>query len=131
MLKTRMPLGGEGSTRFVLLIDSITQLAPDDAGAIVIAGSHGGRSAGEVALSVPLALVVFNDAGVGKDEAGIVALSMLQEHGVAAAAVGHFSARIGDAMDMWQHGEIAHLNDAARETGLRAGMQLRAALGAR
>jgi hypothetical protein len=112
----------------VLLVDSITQLVPADAGAIVVSGSHGGRSSGEVALETPVAAAFFNDAGVGKDEAGIAALAMLQQRGVAAGTVAHSSARIGDAMDAWAHGVISQLNDAARGRGLQVGVPLQAAL---
>ena len=57
----------------IVLMDSITLLTGDDAHAIVVSASHGGVSAGEVALEVPLNAVFFNDAGVGKDEAGSAA----------------------------------------------------------
>lgn len=113
--------------RWMLLLDSITQLEPGDAGAWVVAGSHGGTSSGEVACGLPLAAVAFNDAGVGKDEAGIVALAMLQQRGVPALAVAHTSARIGDALDVWEHGVVSRLNDAARSMGWREGETLQAA----
>lgn len=118
----------EGPWGRVLLVDSITQLEPDDAGAIVVAGSHGGTSSGEVACSLPLAAVFFNDAGVGKDDAGIVALQMLQHRGVPAGAVAHTSARIGDALDSWQHGVISRLNEAARAKGWCEGQLLQSVL---
>ncbi len=125
MHKTEVTRGPGG---VVLIMDSITQVAPEDNGAIVVSASHGGASSGEIALAVPLKLVFFNDAGVGKDAAGIVALAMLQRRGVAAGAVAHTSARIGDAQDMWDGGVIAHLNDAARGLGLAVGRPLREAL---
>ena len=53
-----------GNGRRVLVMDSITLVTADDAGAIVVSGSHGGRSSAHFALEVPLTLVVFNDAGV-------------------------------------------------------------------
>ncbi|MGA8031312.1 MAG: methyltransferase domain-containing protein [Casimicrobiaceae bacterium] len=102
----------------VIIVDSITQLAPDDAGAIVVCGSHGGTSAGTFALEVPLAAVFFNDAGAGKDGAGIAALTMLQARGVPAGTVAHTSARIGDAQDAWDNGVLSHVNAAARALGL-------------
>ncbi|MFO1217948.1 MAG: hypothetical protein U1E89_06125 [Burkholderiaceae bacterium] len=117
-----------GAGRQVLLLDSITQLEPGDAGTLVVAGSHGGTSSGEVACSLPLAGVVFNDAGVGKDEAGIAALAMLQQRSVPALAVAHTSARIGDALDVWEHGVISRLNDAARARGWREGEPLQTVL---
>jgi hypothetical protein len=118
----------QGPWGCVLLVDSITQLEPGDAGAIVIAGSHGGTSSGEVACSLPLAAVVFNDAGVGKHDAGIAARQMLQRRGVPAGAVAHTSARIGEALDSWQHGVISCLNDAARAKGWREGEALQVML---
>ena len=112
----------------VIVIDSITQLEASDAGAVVVSGSHGGTSSGEFALALPLRLVFFNDAGVGKDDAGIAALVTLQVRGVAAAAVAHGSARIGDALDAWQHGVISHVNDAADALGLRVGQSVQLAV---
>lgn len=125
MLKQLVARGAKGR---VLLIDSITQLEAGDAGAIVVAGSHGGTSSGEFACALPLAAVFFNDAGVGKDGAGIAALAMLQQRGVPAGAVAHTSARIGDALDGWACGVISRLNEAARARGLREGEPLQAAL---
>jgi hypothetical protein len=85
----------------VALLDSITQVKPDHAGMVVVTGSHGGVSAAHYARAVAARLYVFNDAGVGKDEAGIAALTSLDAHGLAAATVSHLSARIGEARDTW------------------------------
>jgi hypothetical protein len=112
----------------VVLLDSVTQVTPAHAGCVVITGSHGGLSAGRYASAVAARLYVFNDAGVGKDEAGIAALALLDGAGIAAVAVSHASARIGDAQDTWASGVIAHSNGCARRLGLRAGQSLRAAL---
>jgi uncharacterized protein YunC (DUF1805 family) len=125
MLKREVAAGPGGR---VLLMDSITLVTPEDEGAIVVSASHGGTSSGEFALEVPLKAAFFNDAGVGKDEAGIAALAMLERAGVAAGAVAHMSARIGDAQDMWDHGVISHVNEAARALGLAPGQRLREAL---
>ena len=112
----------------VIVMDSITKLTPDDAGAFVVSASHGGVSSGEFALAFPLGAVFFNDAGVGKDNAGIVALEMLQRKGVAAGTVSCTSARIGDSADMWSNGVISHVNAAARKLGLKPGTNLRTML---
>ncbi|MEJ7928727.1 hypothetical protein WG922_01960 [Ramlibacter sp. AN1015] len=117
----------DGALRIVLM-DSITEVSAQDAGSVAVSGSHGGVSSGGFALEVPLKAAFFSDAGVGKDDAGIAALAMLQERGMAAGAVSHTSARIGDARDVWEHGEIAHLNAAARALGLQVGERLREAL---
>jgi hypothetical protein len=109
----------------VLLLDSITWVDAGDAGQIVISGSHGGRSAGEYAIVFPLALCCLNDAGVGKDRAGIVALDMLDERGSPGIAFSHDSARIGEARDAWEHGVISHCNPRAAALGFKAGCGLR------
>lgn len=109
----------------IILMDSITKLSPEDEGAIIISASHGGSSSGEFALEVPVQIVFFNDAGVGKDDAGISALRMLQDRGIAAGTIAHTSGRIGDSQDMWKNGEISHLNALARDMGLREGKKVR------
>ena len=125
--KQWLPAGAAAGGR-VLLVDSITQLDAGDAGAVVISGSHGGRSSASYALAYPLQLVIFNDAGVGKDAAGIAALGLLQQQGRAAATVSHDTARIGDALDAWQHGVLSQVNLLAAAMGLAPGTTLRQAL---
>jgi uncharacterized protein YunC (DUF1805 family) len=125
MLKKEVARGDAGH---VVIMDSITKVTADDEGAVVVSGSHGGASSGEFALEIPLEAVFFNDAGVGKDDAGIVSLAMLQKRGVACGTVSHTSARIGDAQDMWDHGVISHVNETARKLGLTPGTSLRQAL---
>ncbi|MFM8755467.1 MAG: hypothetical protein ACKODU_00265 [Limnohabitans sp.] len=112
----------------VWLMDSITQVTPQDVGAIVVSGSHGGTSSAHYALVAELALAVFNDAGVGKDKAGLAALDILQSQGRAALTVAHTSARIGDAADAWMHGVVSHANASAQHLGFTAGQGLRPAV---
>jgi hypothetical protein len=125
MLKAQVEQGKGGR---VVLMDSITQLEPEDVGAIVVAASHGGASSTVFALEVSLKVVFFNDAGVGKDNAGIAALDMLEENHTAAGTVAHTSARIGDSRDMWEAGVISHVNATALKLGLAPGSSLRRAL---
>ena len=83
----------------VVMVDTIAHVAPEDAGHVVVAGSHGGVSSGEYAARVPVAAVFFNDAGGGKDDAGRAALPYLDERGIAAGTVAHDAAMIGDALE--------------------------------
>lgn len=104
------------------IVDSITELKPGaDGGCLAISGSHGGMSAAHYALAARPLLSVFNDAGVGKEGAGIAALDFLQQHGLAACAVAHTSARIGEAGSTLQDGHISHCNSLARELGVWIG----------
>ena len=125
MLKKEVARGADGR---IVIMDSITKLTPEDASGMVVSASHGGASSGEFALEVPLKAVFFNDAGVGKDDAGIAALAMLQASGVAGGTVSHTSARIGDAQDMWDHGVVSHVNEHARALGIVPGQALGASL---
>ena len=97
----------------VVLLDTVTAVAPQHAGTIVVTGSHGGASVVRYARAVAARLYVFNDAGVGKDEAGIAALAELERDGIAAATVAHDSARIGEARDAFEHGVVSRVNRPA------------------
>jgi Na+/phosphate symporter len=103
------------------LIDSITQLTPQDLGCIAMSGSHGGISSARFAADARPLLSVFNDAGVGKDHAGVAGLAWLQTQGLAACAVAHTSACIGVAQSTLDHGIISHANARAQALGVRVG----------
>lgn len=123
MAKVIMQIGA----RRIVLMDSISYVDESDQGAFVVSGSHGGASSARYALAVPLAGVVFNDAGIGKDNAGIAGLAMLDAQRIPALAVAHTSARIGDAADTWEHGIISACNVSAVVRGGRVGMAVREA----
>ncbi len=88
----------------IVLRDSVTKTEPGDVGTVLVTGSHGGVYAADLAARARVRAAIFNDAGQGKDRAGIAGLDSLQELGLAAAAVAHDSARIGDAGDAWARG---------------------------
>ncbi len=108
-----------------VLVDFITELTAQAAGAALFTGSHGGLSAAQYALKVPTALVVFNDAGIGKAQAGIAALEMMQAAKRAAATVAHTSACIGQAQDTFDHSVFSHANGFAGALGIEAGLRCR------
>lgn len=112
----------------LVLIDSITQIEASDQGSIVITGSHGGMSVVDYVKQHRPCAVFFNDAGIGKDQAGIVALKAFEERGLPAAAYSHMSARIGDANDGWQNGILSHVNPSARALGLTPAQSLKDAI---
>jgi len=112
----------------ICLFDSITEAVGGPPGQVVVSGSHGGVSAGRFAIEARVRLAVFNDAGVGLDEAGIAALPLLQAHGIAACTVAHTSARIGEAASTWASGVVSHANAAELALGIRVGARLRDSL---
>ena len=114
----------------VLIADSITRVGTDAAGAVAVNGSHGGIYAAYLAAKLRVASAVFNDAGVGRDQAGIAGLDYLAGLGIPAAAVGHERARIGDGSDMMARGIITHANSPAIALGCHPGMACREAAAA-
>ena len=99
----------------VVAVDSASLVQAEDRGAIVVTGSHGGLVGGrtETALRVDALAVLFNDAGVGIDNAGISRLPTLETRGIAAATVAARSARIGDARSTFADGHLSHFNHVA------------------
>ena len=103
------------------LVDSITQLGPQDQGCIAVSGSHGGMSSARYALAASPLLSVFNDAGGGLNNAGLAALDFLQANHLAACTVAHNSARIGEAKSTLASGMVNHLNASALALGIQPG----------
>src|SRR5205814_1339473 len=99
-------------------------------GAVVVNASHGGIYAAYLAAKLGAAAAIFNDAGVGHDRAGIAGLDYLQDLGIAAATIGHDTARIGDGADMMARGVITHANTLAQALACRPGMPCRDAAAA-
>jgi len=113
----------------LFLLDSIAHISNAHAHAVVISGSHGGHSAAEfvITLTQKPSCVFFNDAGGGKDNAGRVALDILQSHGVPCVCYSHMSARIGDAQDGYDHGIVSGVNQLAKSLGTDISMPVKLA----
>ncbi len=109
----------------IVLRDSVTKTEPGDAGCVLVTGSHGGVYAANLAARAGVRAAIFNDAGQGRDRAGVAGLGYLQdlgqEFGLAAAAVAHDSARIGDAGDAWARGRLSAVNSLAAALGCAIG----------
>jgi hypothetical protein len=103
------------------LVDSITELGRADAGCLAVSGSHGGASSARYAIAARPLFSVFNDAGVGLDRAGLVALDMLQQQGLAACTVSHSTARIGEAASTLGTGVVSRCNTLAMAHGVVPG----------
>lgn len=123
----REVIGEKGQFKIVLM-DSISYANSGDGGVFAVSGSHGGRSSGDITSALPVVGAIFNDAGVGKEDAGIAGLRALDEKGVPAAAVSSTSARIGDARDTWRSGVISHANSSAQKAGITVGTRVEDAL---
>jgi hypothetical protein len=114
-------------SRRLVLLDSIARIDSAANDQVVVSGSHGGASAAKFVLQLNERphVVFYNDAGVGKDRAGIVALDMLEAAGLACATYSHESACIGNAQDGHLNGIVTHLNERAAALGIRPGDRVR------
>lgn len=106
----------------ILVMDSVTKLAPEDAGKVLVAASHGGVYAGYLAAKGKARGVILNDAGGGLENAGYASLAWADAFGMPAAVVDCMSARIGDGADMIAAGRISHANASATRAGVAVGM---------
>lgn len=105
----------------VVVADSVTQLTRSCRGSVLIAGSHGGTYSAYLAARANVLGVILNDAGIGRESAGIDCLSYFENLGLPAATVSNNSSRIGDGSHMVTHGIISHVNSVAHALGCRQG----------
>jgi len=117
----------EGARRPVWLLDSASLICPDDAGAVVVTGSHGALLGNDPARAAKADVfcALFNDAGIGIGEAGVGRLDALEARGIAGATVAALSARIGDGASTLETGILTRVNALAAGLGGCAGMSAR------
>lgn len=112
----------------ITIADSITFLNENNAGDIVVCGSHGGVSAGEYALKHRVKAVFFNDAGIGKNNAGVKSLETLSDAGILACTVDCMSAEIFNGFDVFENGIISVCNQLAKSRNIRERMTVKEAI---
>ena len=110
----------------VATLDSASQIEPSLLNHVVVTGSHGGLVGNSPtrALKHPVRFAAFNDAGVGKENAGISRLSPLDDQGISAVAVSSSSAEIGSGLSTLEQGIVSSVNEFARAEGAVPGMAL-------
>jgi len=108
-------------------LDSASLVGAEHVGTVVVTGSHGGLLGGrpDTALKYDALAALFNDAGIGIDEAGVTRLPALEARGIAAGTVAVASARIGDARSTYQDGILSRVNPRAAALGIVPGMGAR------
>ncbi len=116
-------LGG----RAIHCLDSASLVGPDDAGEIVVTGSHGALIGGDPARAIKadVRVAVFNDAGFGIADIGVTRLPALDARAIGAVTVSCATARIGDAGSALATGVISCVNVAARGMGAKTAMTLK------
>jgi uncharacterized protein YunC (DUF1805 family) len=112
----------------ITIADSITSLNENNIGDILVCGSHGGVSAGEYAQKYRLKAVFFNDAGIGKNNAGVKSLESLSDAGILACTVDCMSAEIFNGQDTLDNGIITVCNQLAKARNIKEKMTVREAI---
>lgn len=112
----------------ITVADSITSLTEDNIGDILVCGSHGGVSAGHYAQKYRLKAVFFNDAGIGKKNAGIKSLESLSDAGILACTVDCMSAEIFNGQDVLDNGIISVCNQLAKAQNIKEKMTVKEAI---
>ena len=102
----------------VVVADTATKLPGPVRARVVVAASHGGRYPAWLVARAGARAAILNDAGIGKDEAGIAALAYGDAIGMAIATVSHMSCRIGDGHDMVTRGVVSGANRLAGAVGV-------------
>jgi len=106
----------------VTILDSAVQMGLDETGQVLVVGSHGSElTARYVARYLPFG-VILNDAGKGKNNAGISGLSILESMHILGATVDCMTARIGEVHENYYSGIISAVNDKAKTAGVQVGM---------
>lgn len=125
-LKKQIQTQVDGKT--ITVADSITFLNQNNSGDIVVCGSHGGLSAGEYAQKYKVKAVFFNDAGIGKNNAGVKSLESLNNKGILACTVDCMSAEIFNGQDVLENGKISVCNQLAKNRKIKEQMTVKTAL---
>ena len=108
----------------ILAVPSVTKLPPAADGAVVVGGSHGAVYAAYLSAKAGARAAIHNDAGIGRDEAGVSGLAWAEKQGMAMATALSGSARIGDGADMLKRGVISRANPLAGACGVKPGQSV-------
>jgi uncharacterized protein YunC (DUF1805 family) len=96
-------------------------------GQVIVSGSYGGDYNAFHAGKWGLRGVILNDAGIGKDNAGIHGIEYLEQIGLAAATADVNTCHIADGEHMLEHGRLSFVNRFAAALGIKPGDTVRSA----
>ncbi len=112
----------------VICTDSIAFALPEDRDRNVLCtGGHTGRSAAPYLRSAQPLGFICSDGGVGRNQSGIIGLTIVERDGLAGATVDAKTARMGDGLSTYHDGVISACNRPALDRGVRTGMTAREA----
>ena len=109
----------------IIIVETSSDVNESNSNDIIVTGSHQGS--GSYLAGCKVKGAIGNDAGKGKQDAGISGLKLLDEQGIPAAAVGNMTAKIGNGDSTYEQGNISAVNEAARKLGISEGMSAKEA----
>jgi hypothetical protein len=108
--------------RKVVIADSVTAANDENRGDILVCGSHCGANVGQIAVAGKIGAMIGNDAGMGRNNAGISGFGICDEHGIPVASVASMSAMIGSGVSTYKEGVVSAVNVKAAALGVSEGM---------
>ncbi|WP_187625945.1 hypothetical protein [Pseudomonas congelans] len=125
----RLVVETDGETgRSIVCTDSIAFALPEDRERNVLCtAGHTGRSVIEYFRSFRPWAFICSDGGIGKNESGISALTIVDAEGIPGASVDANTARMGDGRSTYFDGVISAANQLAQAKGVRVGQSAREA----
>jgi hypothetical protein len=119
------PMTAANDSVKIVTVASCSNLREEHRLHVAVSGSYGGRYNAYNAAKWPVCAVIMNDAGIGKDDAGIVGLEFLDRISMAAATADAMTCHIGDGDHMLAHGVISHVNKTAAALRCAVGQGVR------
>lgn len=111
----------------IVIVDTSSEVDQSNNMDIIITGSHGGVNACEYMGNMKIKGMVSNDAGIGKNEAGIAGMKALDKYDIPAVAVATMSAKIGNGTSTYEQGKVSATNELAKKLGISEGISAREA----
>src|ERR1700722_11300294 len=118
-------MSGANTDVKIMTVASCSNAREEHRSHVLVSGSYGGRYNAFNAAKWGVRGVIMNDAGIGRDNAGIVGLEYLDQIGMAAATADAMTCHIGDGEHMLAHGVISHVNRTASALGCKPGQSVR------
>jgi uncharacterized protein YunC (DUF1805 family) len=119
------PMSAANEEVKILTVASCSFVRAEHRSHVIVSGSYGGRYNAFNAAKWGVRGVIMNDAGIGKDNAGIRGLDYLDQINLAAATADAQTCHIGDGDHMLEHGIISHVNRTAATLGCAPGQSVR------
>ncbi len=112
----------QSGRRKIVIADSVTAADDSNRGDVLVCGSHCGANVGQIAVVGKIGAMIGNDAGMGRNNAGISGFAICDEHNIPVAAVASMSAMIGSGVSTYEEGTVSAVNVKAARLGVLEGM---------